>query len=134
MESTQQQDLVQSLREMAPYPTEAYDFVEEGLAHTQERAFEEEPMLPHEERHIRGQELCIGLRNLAIARWGLMAPVVLKHWNIHRTEDFGRIVFALVEDGVMSKTPDDTIEDFRGVYDFDEAFCREALLADISID
>lgn len=36
--------------------------------------------------------------------------------------DFGKIVFAMVESGIMHKTPEDNIEDFRDVFDFDEAF------------
>ena len=62
-----------------------------------------------------------------------MAPAVLKHWNVKRTDDFGRIVFAMVDAGLMTKTPDDSIEDFRGVFDFTEAFSREALAAGIGV-
>ena len=57
-------------------------------------------------------------------RWlmRLMARTVLRRWNIRRTEDFGKIVFTLVENGDMGKTDGDTIEDFRRVYDFATAF------------
>ena len=133
MTATQNEFDLQSLLDSGPYPREAYEFVQRGLEHTMERAFEEEPMLTHEERHVRGQQLCLGLRDLAIARWGMMAPSVLRYWNIKRTDDFGRIVFAMVEAGLMTKTPDDSLEDFRGVFDFDEAFCREALVAGIGV-
>jgi uncharacterized repeat protein (TIGR04138 family) len=47
---------------------------------------------------------------------------VLKRWNLKRTADFGRIVFALVDGGLMQKTDDDSIEDFRDVFDFKSAF------------
>lgn len=133
--TTTQLDLdMQDLAFSGPYPVEAYRFVQSGLEHTQELTFEDEPLLPYDERHVRGQQLCLGLRDLAIARWGLMAPAVLKHWNVKRTDDFGRIVFAMVDAALMTKTPDDSIEDFRGVYDFDEAFSREALVAGIGVD
>ena len=33
--------------------------------------------------------------------------------------------------GVMSKTDDDTLEDFRGVYEFGEAFSRTELVSRI---
>lgn len=79
-------------------------------------------------RHVTGQQLCLGLRDYAIKRYGMMAPAVLRTWNLRRTEDFGRIVFAMIEHGLMSKTADDTLEDFRSVYDFDEAFARETLM------
>jgi uncharacterized repeat protein (TIGR04138 family) len=51
-----------------------------------------------------------------------MARTVLHRWNIKRTEDFGKIVFAMVDLGLMRKTEEDTIRDFEGVFDFHEAF------------
>jgi len=70
-------------------------------------------------RHVSGQQLCWGLRDLALEKWGLMASAVLRKWRIYSTEDFGRIVFALVEAGHLQKRP---FEDFKNVYDFHEAF------------
>ena len=58
----------------------------------------------------------------ALARWGLMAGAVLRRWGITSTMDFGRIVFVMIENGMLQKTDDDTIEDFRNVYDFRTAF------------
>jgi len=52
----------------------------------------------------------------------LLARTVLSRWNVRRTVDFGRIVFALVDNGYMQKTEDDTLEDFRDVFDFKSAF------------
>jgi uncharacterized repeat protein (TIGR04138 family) len=48
--------------------------------------------------------------------------MVLRRWNITSTVDFGRIVFSLVEYRVMATTDEDTIDDFRGVYEFTRAF------------
>jgi len=73
-------------------------------------------------RHVGGRELCWGLRDFAVSQWGLMAPAVLRSWGIRSTLDFGRMVFALVESGLLQKQPDDRIEDFKAVYDFDTAF------------
>jgi len=73
-------------------------------------------------RHVSGDELCWGLRDLALEKWGLLASTVLRGWNIASTADFGRIVFALVENGFLQKQPHDTLKDFQGVYDFEEAF------------
>ena len=75
-----------------------------------------------ESRHVSGRQLCLGLRDYAIRRYGLLAKTVLNHWGVTRTEDFGRIVFALVEAGLLRKTDDDTLEDFQGVFDFEEEF------------
>ena len=73
-------------------------------------------------RHITGQELAQGVRDLALDRFGLLARTVLAHWGIRATEDVGDIVFALVEGGVLVKQPQDRIEDFRDVFDFEDAF------------
>jgi len=78
-----------------------------------------------EVRHISGGELCEGLRKLAIARFGPMAKEVLNYWGVRSTGDFGAIVFHLVDARLLLKTDDDRIEDFLGVYDFDEAFERD---------
>lgn len=73
-------------------------------------------------RHITGRELSRGVRDLALERFGPLARTVLEHWGIHRTDDLGEIVFALVECGVLVKQDDDRQEDFRDVFDFEEAF------------
>jgi uncharacterized repeat protein (TIGR04138 family) len=113
-----------------PYPVEAFQFVQHGLGHTVERV-EKYGGLEGHGQHVSGQQLCMGLRDFAIQQYGLLAPAVLRRWNVLRTEDFGRIVFAMIEHGLMSKTDDDQLEDFRGVYDFDEAFAREQLLQQV---
>ena len=75
-----------------------------------------------EPRHISGRELAEGVRGLAIERFGPLARTVLEHWGIHATEDLGGVVFALVEQGILTKQDDDRPEDFVDVYDFQEAF------------
>lgn len=84
-------------------------------------------------RHVNGQQLCLGLREYAVDRFGLFAPAVFGQWHIHRTDDFGRMVFAMIKAQIMSRTAQDSIDDFRGVYDFDEAFSRDALLRGIGV-
>ncbi len=73
-------------------------------------------------RNVSGTDLCWALRDFALRQWGMMADLVLQKWNIKSTDDFGRIVFALVENGFMQKEPHDSIDDFRSVYDFAEVF------------
>lgn len=73
-------------------------------------------------RHVGGEELCWGLRTLALEQWGLMARVVLGHWGIRSTKDFGRMIFALVDHGLLQKEPEDQIEDFDDIYEFDTVF------------
>jgi len=114
-----------------PYPAEAFHFVRDGLGFTALRVHQDYPNMPEGERHISGQQLCIGLRDFAIQQYGLLAPTVMRHWNVHRTDDFGRIVFAMIEEGMMSKNSDDSLEDFRAVFDFEEAFSGDQMLAQL---
>ncbi len=76
-------------------------------------------------RHVTGQELAWACRDLARDQFGLLAPHVLEHWGITRTEDFGRIVFTLVEVGLLVTQPGDREQDFADVYDFGEAFAED---------
>jgi uncharacterized repeat protein (TIGR04138 family) len=117
-----QKTLQQVVELVGVYPIDAYEFVHRGLAHTVNQlhasASGEEPA----SRHVCGQQLCEGLRDYALSQWGLMARTVLRRWNITSTLDFGKIVFAMVDNGLMQKTEQDSLEDFRGVYDFAIAF------------
>jgi len=74
--------------------------------------------------HVCGKDLCWGLRDLALERWGLLAPAVLQQWGVKSTQDFGRMVFTLVEQGLLQKQPQDQLSDFANVFDFAEAFDR----------
>lgn len=111
----------QKLVDLGAYPAEAYEFVQRGLSYTVQR-IHGTAVDPDASRHVSGQQLCEGLRELAHSQWGMLARTVLGRWNIHSTVDFGRIVFAMIEAEQMQKTENDSIEDFRGVYDFRNAF------------
>jgi uncharacterized repeat protein (TIGR04138 family) len=109
------------------YPQEAFQFVRRGLTHTSS-VVHGEGESEGAERHVSGGQLCMGLRDYAIRQYGLLARTVLAHWGITKTEDFGRIVFALIDAGIMRKSPEDCLEDFQGVFDFDEAFSVHELV------
>ena len=120
-EPTPAKSLDEVAEEVGLYPREAFEFVQVGLnytVNTLHRALED----PEASRHVSGQQLSEGLRGYALKQWGLLARTVLRRWNIYRTDDFGRIVFALIEYGHMSKTDEDSEEDFKNVFDFATAF------------
>ncbi len=75
-----------------------------------------------ERRHVSGQELLAAISVLARRRFGPLTRTVFEQWGVRGTVDFGHIVFELIEKEVMSSRPEDSIEDFRGVYDFREEF------------
>jgi uncharacterized repeat protein (TIGR04138 family) len=99
------------------YDERAYLFVLAALEFCQQRL--------EERRHITGQELAEGCRDLALERFGVMSRLVLEHWGIRSTADIGSIVFALVELGMLLSQPNDTREAFEDVYRFDQAFERD---------
>ncbi|MFA6600664.1 MAG: Minf_1886 family protein [Candidatus Omnitrophota bacterium] len=96
------------------YKFEAYSFVMAGLHYTVSKL--------EKQRHVTGRELLDGIRRYALDQFGPMARTVLQYWGITETEDFGKIVFALVDAGILRKQPEDKLEDFRDVFRFDEAF------------
>jgi uncharacterized repeat protein (TIGR04138 family) len=75
-------------------------------------------------RHVSGPELLEGVRQYALKEFGPMVITVFHHWGIRTTEDVGHMVFNLIIAGIFGKTEQDSIEDFKGVYDFEQAFAK----------
>jgi len=73
-------------------------------------------------RHVTAAELAWACRDFALQQYGLLAPVVLAHWGITQTGDLGRIVYTLVEVGLLVTQPGDHESDFDAVYQFTDAF------------
>ena len=108
------------------YHPHAYQFVFQALQHSQRRLGRPAATGPDDEdAHITGPELLQGLRELALEEFGLLTTMVFRHWGVCGTEDFGRIVFEMVERGDMRKTDRDQLSDFCEVYDFEQVFDRE---------
>jgi uncharacterized repeat protein (TIGR04138 family) len=108
-------DVLDQLQERNPrFHARSYLFVLEAL-HSVIRSLDAP-------RHISGRELTEGIREIAIGRYGRLARTVLEHWGIHETGDVGRVVFALVEQGILIRQEEDRPEDFVDLFDFEEAF------------
>jgi len=75
-------------------------------------------------RHVTGPELLDGVRQYALKEFGPMVITVFDSWGIQSCEDIGHMVFNLIGVGVFGKTEEDSIKDFKNVYDFKEAFVR----------
>ncbi|MHC4718289.1 MAG: Minf_1886 family protein [Planctomycetota bacterium] len=125
MSETPKKSLEEVVREDGRYPLDAFGFLSDGLKRAVEETYGDSAE-EVEEHHVSGPQLCRSLRAEALARWGALAGKVLSRWNIRSTLDFGNMVYLLVENGHMRKTEQDSLEDFRDVYDFQEAFCPEA--------
>lgn len=109
------------------YRREAYVLVRDALDHTKKTLSRREGLPMSDTEHVTGQELLSGMREYVLAQFGPMAITVLEEWGMTRCEDFGEIVFNIVEAGLFSKTDTDSRTDFQNGYDFDEAFRKPFL-------
>jgi uncharacterized repeat protein (TIGR04138 family) len=72
--------------------------------------------------HIGGAELACACRDFALEQFGLVARTVLAHWGVESTADIGKVVYVLIDVGLLVRQPNDRIQDFDGVFDFRQAF------------
>lgn len=96
------------------YKLDAYVFIMQALLVTQKKL--------KRMSHVTGKELLEGIRECGLEQYGPMTRTVFEHWGIKTTEDFGELVFNMVENGLMRKTKEDSRTDFKNVYDFKETF------------
>jgi uncharacterized repeat protein (TIGR04138 family) len=106
-------EAVKQIREKdSRFKPEAYSFVMESLDHTLRRL--------GEHRHVSAEELLQGLCDHAKERFGLLAHTVVESWGVTSAGDIGRVVYHLVEAGVLAKQVNDRYEDFDQDYDLKE--------------
>ncbi|MFH1775993.1 MAG: Minf_1886 family protein [Candidatus Omnitrophota bacterium] len=96
------------------YGLEAYIFVLEALHFTVFKL--------KRQGHLSGEELLEGIKEYAINQYGKMARTVFEHWGVKETQDFGNIVFTMVDNELLGKTEQDSIDDFKNRYNFKEVF------------
>ncbi len=106
------------------YDDRAHLFVLAALEYCQQRR--------KKRGHISGDELAWACRDLAHDQFGLLSRTVLSYWGIDSTDDIGRVVFILIEVGLLMPNEGDSIQDFKSVYDFEEAFEEEYPWAGVS--
>jgi len=111
--------LEQILAKDQRYHRDAYFFIREALDHTQRQAAKTSK---EKVRHVSGQELLEGIRAYALEQYGPMTKTVLNEWGVQRCEDFGELVFNMVENNLLAKTKEDSRDDFKGGYTFENAF------------
>jgi|SRR6266850_840784 len=102
------------------YQRDAYNFVRDALDRTKKTVGKKVV-------HVTGQQLLTGIREFGLSQFGPMAMTVFEEWGIKSCEDFGEIVFNLVDNGVLAKTESDSRADFADGYAFWEAFRKPFL-------
>jgi uncharacterized repeat protein (TIGR04138 family) len=103
------------------YQREAYIFLRDSLDYTTKQ---QKKVKGTTVRHVSGPELLEGVRQYALKEFGPMVVTVFDSWGIRSCEDVGHMVFNLIGAGIFGKTDQDSIEDFKAVYDFQEAFVK----------
>jgi len=101
------------------YQPEAYNFLYEALEYTLKHVVSPRG---RSNQHVTGQELLEGIRRYSIEQFGCLARLVLATWGIQRTDDFGEMVFNLVNQDLMGKQESDSKKDFHRIYDFEDVF------------
>jgi len=122
MQPIEFEEVIRRIVERDPrFKREAYIFLRETLEYTQKMMGRP---TADEVRHVTGRDLLEGIRRYSLEQFGPMVPTVLGEWGIHNCEDVGHIVFNMVDANLLAKTDTDSVEDFKGVYDFDEVFAK----------
>src|SRR6195952_4736789 len=103
------------------YQRDAYVFLRDALDYTTKQ---QKKSKGASVRHVAGPELLEGVRQYALKEFGPMVVTVLSYWGIKSCEDIGHMVFNLIGAGIFGKTEEDSMEDFKSVYDFEEAFVK----------
>ena len=105
------------------FERDAYLFVRDALEFTTKQLKKKAHSSPAE-CHVSSQQLLEGIRQYALQQYGPMVPTVFEHWRVRSCEDIGAIVFNLIEAREFGKSDQDTIEDFRCGFSFEEAFVQ----------
>ena len=111
------------ISEDSRYERDAYLFVRDALEFTTKQKKKVSSLAPAE-CHVSGAQLLEGVRQYALQQYGPMVLTVFEHWRVRSCEDIGKIVFNLIEAREFGKSDQDTLEDFRRGYDFQEAFVK----------
>jgi uncharacterized repeat protein (TIGR04138 family) len=103
------------------YQRDAYVFLRDALDYTTKQ---QKKIKGASVRHVAGPELLEGVRQYALKEFGPMVVTVLCYWGVNSCEDIGHMVFNLIGAGIFGKTEEDSIDDFRNVFDFFEVFVK----------
>jgi uncharacterized repeat protein (TIGR04138 family) len=132
MDDRKLQPLIREIRSQngRRFAEAAYFFVLEALDYT--IFLQGKGQAPAESRHINGRELLDGIRRYAQEEFGPLAPFAFRSWGVTRTEDFGALVFQMIEAGLLNKADNDHPRDFANGFDFEKAFLDAASAREIA--
>lgn len=118
------EDRIQAVRRRdRRFSRHAYYFLLDALDYTIANLGRDQ--LTGEERHVGGRELLLGIKDFASDQFGPMATLVFERWGVRGTEDFGELVFNLIEAELLSRRPTDSRLDFVDGFDFASTFASK---------
>jgi uncharacterized repeat protein (TIGR04138 family) len=95
------------------YPVDAVMFVQAALLLAGRDS-------PHDGKrfHVTARDVCVALRKYA--RWYFNDKVeavdLLAEWKVGCSEDVGRIIYGMVAAGLLATSPEDSQDDFNGLF------------------
>ena len=102
------------------FAPQAYHFIYEALDFTMRKLGRQKQ--DGTKRHVSGQELIRGIREFALEQYGFLTRTVFEAWGVKKTDDFGEIVFNMVDANLLNRRDTDSVDDFKNGYDFRTAF------------
>ena len=95
------------------YPTDAFSFVIDVIACSAGTG-----------SHVGARAICDSVREYALEYFNDAeeATELLAAWKLNRSEDVGRVVYALVESGLLTDGPEDRLEHFDSLFMLDTLF------------
>ena len=107
------------------YSSDAYEFINDAVIYTVIKC--EENKEENESSPVSGAELLDGVREYALKQFGPMAYSVFYDWGVFDGIAVGNIVFNMIEHKILSRSENDSIEDFENAFDFKAALCSPFL-------
>lgn len=93
------------------YHPDAYEFVNASVTYTVKKLSRNSK--PRGSRHVTAEELIGGSMDYAVSQYGFLAPEVLRQWGVLCGEDFGNIVYNMIDEKLLSASPEDSQSDFQ---------------------
>ena len=92
------------------YHADAYEFVNSAVSYTVKKLSRDRK--PSGNRHDTAEELVAGSLDYAVSEYGFLAAAVIRSWGLLSGEDFGNIVYNMIDAKLLSASKDDSPADF----------------------
>lgn len=102
------------------YAQDAYEFINDAVRFTVVKL--NRHRRKGEARHLSAEELLRGVAEYAKESFGPLAGSVLAEWGVRDGPSIGNVVFNMIDERILSKSDNDSLEDFNVKFDFQKLF------------